>query len=116
MDYKPRKMMFKAWNKESKLLMRLNSIDCKRGELIKKDHILLQFTGLHDKQNEEIYEMDVLLIGSDKFLVVWDIIRNGWQLVELGNPSQGQAFITSISAKATRLWNYFESEKNATNK
>lgn len=112
MDYKPRKMMFKAWNKESKLLMRLNSIECKRGELIKKDHILLQFTGLCDKQEEEIYEMDVLLIGSDKYLVTWDTVRNGWQLVELGNLSQGQPFISSASAKATRLWNYFESEKN----
>jgi hypothetical protein len=91
--------------------MRLNSIDCKRGELVKKDHILLQFTGLCDKQDEEIYEMDVLLIGSDKFLVMWDTGRNGWQLVELGNVSQGQPFIPSISAKATRLWNYFESDK-----
>jgi len=54
MEYKPRKMMFKAWNKETRLLMRLNSIDCVKGELVKKDHILLQFTGLYDKQKEEI--------------------------------------------------------------
>ena len=104
--------MFKAWNKETKLLMRLNSIDCKRGELVKKDHILLQFTGLYDKQQEEIYEMDVLLIGSDKFLVTWDTPRNGWTLVTLKDRSNGRPFINEVSDTATRLWNYFESEKN----
>jgi hypothetical protein len=111
MDYKPRKMMFKAWNQETKLLMRLNSIDCKKGELVKKDHILLQFTGLADNQQEEIYEMDVLMIGTEKFVVKWDIDRNGWILVKLSDPSQARPFVSSLSATATRLWNYFESEK-----
>jgi hypothetical protein len=113
MDYKPRRMMFKAWNKEAKLLMRLNSIDCNRGELVKKDHILLQFTGLYDKQQEEVYEMDVMLIGSEKFLVLWDTERNGWTMVKLLTRSDPQPFIANISAKATRLWNFFESEKHA---
>jgi len=113
MDYKPRKMMFKAWNRETRLLMRLNSIDCNKGELIKKDHILLQFTGLYDIQKEEIYEMDVLLVGKDKFLVMWDNDRNGWTLVNLmDRPGVAQPFVTSLSEKATRLWNYFESERN----
>jgi hypothetical protein len=112
MDYKPRKMMFKAWNKEAKLLMRLNSIECNKGELVKKDHILLQFTGLYDKQREEIYEMDILLIGSDKFLVTWDHHRNGWTLVTLVDQSDPRPFLSEISEKATRLWNYFESDKS----
>jgi hypothetical protein len=111
MDYQPRKMMFKAWNKEAKLLMRLNSIDCQRGELIKKDHILLQFTGLYDKQQEEIYEMDVMLIGSEKLLVLWDAERNGWTIVKLSTKTDSQPFVKEIAVKATRLWNFFESEK-----
>jgi hypothetical protein len=111
MDYQPRKMMFKAWNKETKLLMRLNSIDCNRGELVKKDHILLQFTGLYDQQQEEIYEMDVMLIGTEKFLVMWDVGRNGWTMVKLLTKNDPQPFVKEISLKATRLWNFFESEK-----
>jgi hypothetical protein len=112
MDYKPRKMMFKAWNKDAKLLMRLNAIECNRGELFKKDHVLLQFTGVYDKQQEEVYEMDVLLIGSEKFLVIWDAERNGWMLVTLKDQSNPQPFLKAVSANATRLWNYFESEKS----
>lgn len=104
--------MFKAWNKETKLLMRLNSIECKRGELVKKDHILLQFTGLYDKQQEELYEMDVVLIGSEKFLVMWDSERNGWTLVTLSNRSNPRPFINEVAVASTRLWNYFESEQN----
>lgn len=103
--------MFKAWNKETKLLMRLSNIDCKRGELIKKDHIILQFTGLYDKQQDEIYEMDVMLIGSEKYLVTWDDERNGWILARLSNPLAGEPFIKSVAEKATRLWSYFEAEK-----
>lgn len=110
--YTPRKLMFKAWNKETKLLMRLNSIDCIKGELFKKDHILLQFTGLYDKQQEEIYELDVLLVGSDKFLVLWDTEYNGWMLVSLLGHDHPQPFKKDITKKAARLWNYFESEKN----
>lgn len=106
-----RKVMFKAWNKETKLLMRLNSIDCKKGELFKKDHILLQFTGLYDKQNEEIYEMDVMLIGSEKFIVVWDTERNGWNLAKLANRSVSEPFLKQNSGKTIRLCSYFESEK-----
>lgn len=111
MQYKPRKMMFKAWNKETRLLMRLNSIDCRKGELVKPDHVLLQFTGLYDLQKEEIYEMDVLLIGKDRFVVMWNDQRNGWSLSNLSDQSDKKDFLAEISSKATRLWNYFETEK-----
>lgn len=110
MEFIQRNLRFKAWNTETKLLMRLNSIECVKGELFRKDHILLQFTGLYDKQHEEIYEMDVILIGSEKFIVIWDTVQNGWSLAAFSNANLTAPF--KSSAAAMRICNYFESERS----
>lgn len=102
--------MFKAYNTETKLLMRLSNIECKRGELVKKDHIILQFTGLYDQQNDEIYEMDIMLRASEKYIVVWDDERNGWNLVKLTNEKIVEPFLRESASTVTRLWSYFESD------
>ena len=111
MQFIPRKLLFKAWNQETRLLIRLNSIDCIKGELFRKDHILLQFTGLYDKKDEEIYEMDLVLIGVEKFVVCWDNIQNGWGLSAYPASRGSRPFVKGISKTATRICNYFESEK-----
>jgi hypothetical protein len=111
MQFIPRKLLFKAWNQETRLLMRLNSIECIKGELFRKNHILLQFTGLYDKQDEEIYEMDMVLIGSEKFIVFWDAIQNGWGLSAFPENGSTRPFMKSLSKTAIRICNYFESEE-----
>ena len=108
-QFTPRKILFKAWNTETRLLMRLHSIECVKGELFRKNHILLQFTGLYDKKNEEIYEMDVLLIGSEKFIVRWDTDQNGWSLNGFSNATSVNVFNRASMAAAVRICNYFES-------
>lgn len=104
----PRKIKFKAWNNEAKLLMRLNSIDCNKGELFRKDHVLLQFTGLLDKEQEEIYDMDVLLIYSEKYLVFWDQEKCGWVFSQLATPEVSEPFLKSNASVMKRLGSYFE--------
>jgi hypothetical protein len=110
MHYIPRKLLFKAWNKETKLLMRLNNIECVKGELFKTNHILLQFTGFYDKQEEEIYEMDVILIGSDKFIVLWDPAENRWGMSKIPDIKTPEPFKLNRAKAAMRLCSYFESE------
>jgi len=104
----PRKIKFKAWNSEEKLLMRLDSIDCNKGELFRKDHVLLQFTGLLDKEEEEIYDMDVLLIYSEKYLVFWNPEMNGWYFSALKTPDLQEPFLKINAQVMKRLGSFFE--------
>jgi len=110
MHFIPRKLLFKAWNQQTRLLMRLNTIDCIRGELYRKDHILLQFTGLYDMQQEEIYEMDMLLISGKKFLVRWDETHHGWGLTALPESGDMKRLMKEVSDLSLRICSYFESE------
>lgn len=111
-EFVPRKFKFKAWNKDARLLMKLSSIDCLKGELFKRDHVLLQFTGHRDKQEEEIYEMDIVLMSSEKFVVTWDDESNGWFLIDLKTELKIQRFAKEIADKSVRLCSYFESDQN----
>lgn len=111
-SYTPRKLKFKAWNQEAQLLVRLNSIDCVKGELLKKGHILLQFTGLCDKQQEELYDRDVVLISTARYVVVWNDEMNGWFLRGITDAQFAEPLRKDLAQSSTRLWSYWESEKN----
>jgi hypothetical protein len=107
-EFTPRKIKFKAWDKEHRLLMRLNSIECSKGELMKKDHVLLQFTGLLDKEGEEIYEMDILFISLEKYIVFWNEKQNGWSYSLLSNREYHSPFLATDAEKMKRFGNFFE--------
>lgn len=108
MEFKKRKIKFKAWDLEHRLLMRLNSIDCNKGELLKKDHVLLQFTGLCDKEGEEIYEMDVLLVSLEKLVVFWNVSKNGWYYSPLLHPDTHVPLLDVEAIQMKRFCSYFE--------
>jgi len=108
MEFKPRKIKFKAWDEESKLLMRLNSIDCNKGELIKRGHILLQFTGLHDCDAEEIYELDVLMLSLEKYVCFWNRGTNGWHIAPIVNLADSRSFLSDSAIKMRRFGSYYQ--------
>lgn len=108
--FEPRKFKFKAWNSKDKLLMKLGSIDCVKGELFKKDHILLQYTGMVDKHAEEIYEMDILLLSDRKFLVQWNEQENRWKIMPLPISNSTESLAKETAVQMKRLCSYFELE------
>lgn len=107
-EFKPRQIKFKAWDTDARLLMRLNSIECQKGELFKRDHILLQFTGLYDKDGEEIYDRDVLLIHYEKFIVFWNEEKNGWFFSPVEKAEAQEPFLRNTAEKMKRFCSYFE--------
>jgi len=111
--FNPRKLKFRAWNMETRLLTRLHNIECVKGELLKKHHILLQFTGLYDTLGEEIYDMDVLLVDNLKFLVRWGPEQNGWIVSPTENTANSQPAVKKFTERTVRLLNFFESERSA---
>ena len=100
--------MFRAWDIESRLILRLDTINCEKGELVRKKHILLQGTGLKDRHHEDLYEMDLVLMGSEKFVVRWSEERAGWSYL---SPDGGlpQALSAEAAGTMVRLCSYFES-------
>lgn len=109
--YKPRKLIFKAWNVESRLLMRLDSFESVRGELQKSKHILLQFTGVHDKQGEQLYEMDVVLIDTSRYVIRWNERTSGWCFESESDPGNSKPLTVDSAKQMSRLCSWFESEK-----
>ncbi|HMP98658.1 MAG TPA: YopX family protein [Cyclobacteriaceae bacterium] len=107
-EFKQRKLKFRAWDKNERLLIRLNNLTCHKAELSKPEHIFLQFTGLHDKHGEEVYEMDILLFDSEKRLVFWNEQSHGWSIAYAMDMTASEPLKADTLKKGIRLCSYFE--------
>lgn len=111
-EFKPRKLKFKAWDKEAGLLMRLDSIAFEKGELFRKDHHILQFTGFVDRHQEELYEMDVVLVGNDRYVIHWNTDEGRWCYSGEQGIHGTMKLTRDVAGQMVRICSYFESRRS----
>lgn len=97
-----REIKFRAWHKDIKEMFEVGQITLEKGiwdyQPENRKHtgisipyqpsfILMQYTGLHDKNGKEIYEGDILKIideGINYYVVKWDKDEASFKLVHKG--------------------------------
>lgn len=70
-----REIKFRAWIKSVKKIANWNQIleGCNRFSLLKdKDFIFMQYTGLKDLNNKEIFEGDIIKINDWTYIITWN--------------------------------------------
>ena len=111
-----REIKFRVWDIENKEMLNVQELDFEPtfygGRIAirpdqyndyfdTEDMILMQYTGLDDKNGKEIYEGDIVLLDcyyyeepafDGEFKVIYDDINGMWLLVDLENKDRGFAF------------------------
>ncbi len=68
-----REIKFRVWNNTGKRMLYDSSLAFKANKVIEElGTKVMQYTGLKDKNNKEIYEGDVLKIGDTIYQIYWD--------------------------------------------
>ena len=95
-----REYKFRAWNKNTKKMYKIGQITLEKGTWnyesddrkyigvsipYQPSFILMQYTGLKDKNGKEIYERDIVQSDIDRALVKWNNKYGYFQLVPIGD-------------------------------
>lgn len=90
-----REIKFRAWHKDLKKMFKIGQITLEKGTWnfepndrdfigmsipFQPSFVLMQYTGLHDKNGKEIYEGDIVGDNKIKWIVKWNKNRMGFSL------------------------------------
>lgn len=78
-----REIKFRAWRQEEKTMSNIFDVIDDTREIDYDLDIVMQYTGLHDKNGKEIYEGDIVDTPYDKSYIRWE--RGGFVFANDGN-------------------------------
>ena len=87
-----REIKFRAWDEKGKRMLDSDIVDTWDVEYLRPDpkepHIVMQYTGLKDKNDKDIYEGDILLVDDNGSLapVHWDEQTFGFNIRYVKKP------------------------------
>ncbi len=114
-------LRFKVWNKAKKKMYRSGSLsfsserhsfvvfaDKEIGNYKDGDIEILQYTGQKDKNNNDIFQRDIVEIEGSKYVIVWDNNRGGWAMTDVERKIVMKPFGRSEANNSEIVGNEFE--------
>ncbi|MES5890783.1 YopX family protein [Lacticaseibacillus paracasei] len=112
-----REIKFRAWDKENKKMAQVSRIDFGPGGIkyLVDDSVLLEYTGLHDKNGREIYEGDIVRTGDDNVgdpapMIGKVIMQDGSWLIENEEKQEAIDLFSEITSREV-IGNIFEDKQ-----
>ena len=125
-----REIKFRAWLKEDKKMVNVETMDftdksiqyLKKSEIINAyilrresddDVELMQYTGLKDKNDKEIYEGDILFFRDEnmKYIVVWQDAAFIIKSIEIRKYSEKMCWLDDTEICCEIVGNIYENKK-----
>ncbi|WP_273958081.1 YopX family protein [Lacticaseibacillus paracasei] len=112
-----REIKFRAWDKENKKMAQVSRIDFGPGGIkyLVDDSVLLEYTGLKDKNGQSIYEGDIVRTGKDNIgdpepMIGQVIMREGSWLIENEKMQEAIDLFSEITSREV-IGNIFEDKQ-----
>jgi len=116
-----REIKFRAWDKENKKMMKVSSLHLENKEISVKEngtfHLfrmqdLMQYTGLKDKNDKEIYEGDILFFRDEnmKYIVVWQDAAFIIKSIEIRKYSEKMCWLDDTEICCEIIGNVYENK------